>query len=161
MMDPTRSYTANLPTADLQGGERIIAQFHPDPATYWRTNAWLAASAMSLGMAILWLIGNPHVWTGAVGGLFAIAVRAFYLASDELKQRWDLTNQRLLGPGGRAADLAQIAKVRTLLGMVQIITRAGDKHLVKNQVAPAKTIAAIEAARAALISDTTAVRDTP
>ena len=35
---------------------------------------------MAAGMAILWAMGNPHVWTGAIGGLLAIAVRALYLA---------------------------------------------------------------------------------
>ncbi|MBY4893772.1 hypothetical protein KUL25_13460 [Rhodobacteraceae bacterium N5(2021)] len=121
----------------------------------------MAAIAMAIGMAILWLIGNPHVWTGAVGGLFAIAVRAFYLASDELKQHWDLTNQRLLGPGGREVELGQIAEVRTILGMVQIITQAGDKHLIKNQAAPEQAIAQIEAARGDLISGGGTDRDTP
>lgn len=160
-MDPTQSYTANTPTVDLRRGERIIAQFHPDRITYWRTNAWMAAVAMALGMGALWIAGNPHIWTGAVGGLFAIAVRAFYLASDELKQRWDLTNQRLLGPGGRAVELGQIAEVRKIMGMVQIITQAGEKHLIKNQAVPEATIARIEAAREDLISGDKADRDTP
>ncbi|WP_257893424.1 hypothetical protein [Gymnodinialimonas phycosphaerae] len=160
-MDPTQSYTANTPSAALRRGEQVTTQFHPDRATYWRTNAWMAAIAMAIGMAILWLIGNPHVWTGAVGGLFAIAVRAFYLASDELKQHWDLTNQRLLGPGGREVELGQIAEVRTILGMVQIITQAGDKHLIKNQAAPEQAIAQIEAARGDLISGGGTDRDTP
>jgi hypothetical protein len=45
------------------------------------------------GMAILWAMGNPHVWTGAIGGLAAIAVRALYLASDETRMEWHLTNR--------------------------------------------------------------------
>jgi len=59
---------AMTPTAALEDGERVILSFHPDRATYWRDHAWLAAGAMALGMAVLWAIGNPHVWTGAVGG---------------------------------------------------------------------------------------------
>lgn len=147
-MDPTQSYYSNTPTADLRSREEVITEFHPDRDTYWRTNAWLAAIAMALGMGVLWIIGNPYVWTGAIGGLFAIAVRAFYLASDELKQRWDLTNQRVLGPGGRAIELHDIAEVRTIMGMVQIITKGGDKHLIKNQKDPDATIDAIEDMRA-------------
>lgn len=160
-MDPTQSYTANTPTDHLRSREEVVAEFHPSRDTYWRTNAWMAAIAMAVGMLILWLIGNPHVWTGAVGGLFAIAVRAFYLASDELKQRWDLTNQRLLGPGGRDIELGQIAEVRTVLGMVQIITQAGEKHLIKNQADAPTTIAQIEATREALISGGGTDRDMP
>ena len=49
----------------------------------WPPSPWHAA------WAILWGIGNEHVWTGAVGGLFAIcSARAFNLSSDETKNRW-------------------------------------------------------------------------
>ncbi|HID68062.1 MAG TPA: hypothetical protein EYP31_07350 [Roseibacterium sp.] len=146
-MDPTSSYTINTPTAPLRTDERILTAFHPDRPTYWRLNAWLAVIAMAAGTAVLWAIGNPHVWTGAIGGLFAISVRAFYLASDELKQRWDLTNQRLLGPGGRDIALHDITRVRTLMSMVQIITASGEKHLIKNQADTKAVIARIEDAR--------------
>jgi len=96
------------PAVALEEGERVIESFRPDRATHWRDHAWLAAGAMALGMVVLWLMGNPHVWTGAVGGLAAIAVRAFYVASDELTARWDLTDRRLLGPQGRAVRLSEI-----------------------------------------------------
>ena len=78
---------SNTPTSPLEDGERVVESFHPDRATYWRDHAWLAAIAMVAGMGILWAMGNPHIWTGAVGGLAAIAVRAGYVASDELKMR--------------------------------------------------------------------------
>ncbi|MEJ6390354.1 hypothetical protein [Gymnodinialimonas ulvae] len=143
-MDPTSTHTDLTPTSALEPDEHVVAQFHADRATYWRTNAWLAAGAMALGMGILWIMGNPHVWTGAVGGLAAIAVRAFYLASDDLHMRWDLTNRRLLGPGGRAIALHDIAAVNVVASMVQIVTGAGDKHLIKNQTDAAATKARIE-----------------
>ena len=88
------------PTTELSPGEKLVASFHADRAAYWRDHAWIAAAAMAAGMAILWAVGNPHVWTGAVGGLAAVAVRALYLASDEVRGRWDLTDRRLLGPQG-------------------------------------------------------------
>ena len=122
-----------VPTTPLRDGERVLHQFHPDRATYYRDHTWIAAGAMALGMIALWLLGNPHVWTGAVGGLAAVAVRAFYLASDELAARWDLTDQRLLGPATRAVNLGQIAQLRTLGSAVQVITTTGDKHLLKYQ----------------------------
>ena len=101
---------------------------------------------MALGMVILWVMGNPHVWTGAVGGLAAIAIRAFYIASDELAARWDLTNRRLLGPGGRAVRLGEIAKLNRIGSAVQIVTHAGDKHLIKYQADGTTTRTRIERA---------------
>jgi hypothetical protein len=134
------------PTTALAEGERVLHSFHPDRAAYWRDHAWLAAGAMALGMAVLWAIGNPHVWTGAVGGLAAVGVRAFYVASDELKARWDLTDRRLLGPQTRAVRLAEIKTVRGLGSAVQVVTAAGDKHLIKYRADRAGTEARLRAA---------------
>ena len=135
------------PTAALRAGETHITSFQADRMTYWRDMAWQAAFAMVLGMAALWLLGNPHIWTGAVGGLAAIAVRAFYLSSDELAVRWDLTDQRLLGPGEREAELAEITQVRPFLSAVQVVTSRGDKHLIKYQDDRDATAQAIQRAR--------------
>jgi hypothetical protein len=148
MTDPhVTTRTAFVPATELEPGESVTVSFPADRATYWRENAWLAAFAMAGGMGILWGIGNEHVWTGAVGGLFAIAVRAFYLASDETKMRWDLTDRRLLGPGTRAIALENIAAVNTLFSAVQVVTVAGDKHLLKYQPDAKATKARIEAAK--------------
>ena len=145
--DPITTRTPFTPATELESGERVIAEFAADKPTYWRENAWLAAIAMAGGMGILWAIGNEHLWTGAVGGLFAIAVRALYLASDETKMRWDLTNRRLLGPGTRAIALENIAQVNSIFSAVQVVTVAGDKHLLKYQPDAKATKARIEAAR--------------
>jgi hypothetical protein len=145
MDDPISTRTAFVPATEPEPGERVVAAFPADRATYWRENAWLAAIAMAGGMGILWGIGNEHVWTGAVGGLFAIAVRAFYLASDETKMRWDLTNRRLLGPGARVIALENIKAVNTLFSAVQVVTVTGDKHLLKYQPDARATKARIEA----------------
>lgn len=134
------------PTAALAPGETVQHSFTPDRATYWRDHAWMAALAMGAGMAMLAVIGNPHVWTGAIGGLAAIAVRAFYLASDELNARWDLTDRRLLGPMARDIPLAEIARIRSLGSAVQIVTHAGDKHLMKYQADRAAVTARLGAA---------------
>ncbi len=134
------------PTTPLAPGEQVTESFPSDRATYWRDHAWMAAAAMALGMAILWAMGNPHVWTGAVGGLLAVGVRATYLASDEAHARWDLTDRRLLGPGQRAVPLSEIARVRTLGSAVQIVTRGGDKHLMKYQPDKDATATRIKAA---------------
>ncbi len=119
------------PAAALEEGEEVIASFQADRMTYIRDHAWMAALAMGGGMAILWTTGNPHVWTGAVGGLAAIVIRGWYVASDELTARWDLTDRRLLGPQTRAVRLDQIAQVRGLGSAVQVVSKGGDKHLIK------------------------------
>jgi hypothetical protein len=134
------------PTAPLRDGETVLTSFTGDRMTYWRDMAWQAVVAMLLGMGALWLLDNPHVWTGAVGGLAAIALRAFYLSSDELKVRWDLTNQRLLGPGGRDTALGDITKVRPFMSAVQVVTSKGDKHLIKYQADRDAVVAAIQGA---------------
>lgn len=133
--------------------------FRADRAAYIRTNAWLAALAMAGGMGILWAMGNPHVWTGAVGGLAAIALRAWYVRDEELALDWRLTPTHLDGParameGAPAAPawrvaLADIAQVRTMGSFVQVVTAAGDKHLLKYLADPAAVAARIDAARRA------------
>lgn len=125
-------------------GETVLTRFRPDRAAYVRAHGWMAAGAMGLGMAALWMLGNPHVWTGAVGGLAAVALRGVYLASEELSAHWDLTARRLLGPGGRSISLTHIAQIRILGSAVQIITIDGDKHLVKYQKDAGATRAEIE-----------------
>lgn len=120
--------------------------FVPDKGAYVRTNAWLAAGAMAVAMLVLWLIGNPYVWTGAPAGLAAVGVRAWYLASEELVANWQMTDTTLTGPGGRSVPLNQIAAVNIMGSFVQIVTKGGDKHLIKYQADPAATKAAIERA---------------
>jgi hypothetical protein len=134
-------------------------RFRADRGAYLRTNAWLAAGAMAAGMAILWAIGNPHVWTGAVGGLAAIAFRTWYAASEELALDWRLTPTHLEGPvrameGAPAAPvwrvaLSDIARVRTMGSFVQIVTAAGDKHLLKYLADPTAVAARIDSVRRA------------
>lgn len=134
------------PSTPLQAGEHVVESFVPDRGTYIREHAWMAVIAMAGGMVILWAVGNPHVWTGAIGGLAAIVVRGGYVASDELAVRWDLTDRRLLGPQTRAVALGQITKVRGLGSAVQVVTRDGDKHLLKYQADKAAVMARIEQA---------------
>ena len=138
---------ATTPTTPLAPGETVLAQLVPDRATYIRDHAVLAAVAMAAGMAILWALGNPHVWTGAVGGLAAIAFRGWFVASDELAVRWDLTDRRLLGPGPRAVTLTRIAAVNVLGSAVQVVTDSGDKLLLKYQADRDDTRARILAVR--------------
>ncbi|MCG7520252.1 hypothetical protein [Ruegeria sp. Ofav3-42] len=122
--------------------------FSPDKRAYIRTNTWLAAGAMAAAMVILWLIGNPYVWTGAPAGLAAVGVRAWYLASEEMAANWQMSETNLTGPGPRVVPLNQIKAVNIMGSFVQIVTKGGDKHLIKYQADPAATKAAIERAMA-------------
>ncbi|WP_271948524.1 hypothetical protein [Ruegeria faecimaris] len=122
--------------------------FPPDKGAYIRTNTWMAAAAMAGAMIILWLIGNPYVWTGAPAGLAAIGIRAWYLASEELTAAWEMTDTTLTGPGPRKVALNQIEAVKTMGSFVQIVTKGGDKHLIKYQADSAATKTAIERAMA-------------
>ncbi|MDQ2091717.1 hypothetical protein [Marimonas arenosa] len=136
------------PTQPLDDGEELLVSLVPDRAIYLRDHAWMAAIAMAAGMAILWALGNPHVWTGAIGGLAAILLRGWYMASEELGTRWDLTDRRLLGPGGRAVGLKEIKVINTLMSAVQVVTLSGGKHLIKYQPDARATKTLIERAQA-------------
>lgn len=124
----------------------------PDRAAYVRAHAWMAALAMAGGMGILWLLGSPHVWTGAIGGLAAIGVRGWYMASEEFSVGWTLTETRLDGPGWRKMALADVETVRSFGGAVQVVTAQGDKHLLKYLADPARAKSLILAARDAASS---------
>lgn len=124
-----------------------MTEFRPDRTTYLRSQAILAAAAMGGAMLVLWLMGNPHVWTGAVAGLAAIVLRGWYMASELLDEVWVLDETGLDGPYGKHTSLDEIAKLRSIAGAVQVVTRSGDKHLIKYQPDPQAVIDAINSAR--------------
>ncbi|KPA21104.1 hypothetical protein shim_25690 [Shimia sp. SK013] len=144
----TKNTARMVPSTNLADGETVTQSFTADRMTYIRASAWLAAGAMAFGMIALWAMGNPHVWTGGVGGLAAIGVRTAYMMSEEMATRWDLTTERVLGPAERDIALTSIDQLNTMGSVVQIVTHSGDKHLIKFQADPAATIAAIQSAKA-------------
>jgi hypothetical protein len=110
--------------------------FRPDRDRYIRDHLWLAAIGMVGATAVLWALGNAEFWVGAVAALLAVGVRGWYLASEELARSWELTPAALrsVSPEGqheRSVPLSQIAQVRKLGSAVQVITRGGDKMLLK------------------------------
>ncbi|GHG84585.1 hypothetical protein [Pseudodonghicola xiamenensis] len=125
-----------------------MTHFPADRTAYVRAHLWLALGAMAGATLILWLIGNPYVWTGLVAGAGAIALRGFYLASEELAAVWAIEGHDLTGPGGQRISLARIETIRTIGSFVQVITRDGHKYLIKYQADPQATMTAIERARA-------------
>ncbi|MGY6412085.1 MAG: hypothetical protein ACXIUV_13815 [Alkalilacustris sp.] len=135
------------PQPELAQGEKMLREIRPDRGRYWRDNAILALAGMAGVGVVLLVIGSPHVAIGALGAPLAIGARAAYLASESLGARWWLTSQRVLLPGARSVGLLEIETVRKLLGDVQIVTRSGDKHLLRHIAEPEKLVADIHAAR--------------
>jgi hypothetical protein len=126
--------------------ERVVARFTPDRKVYLRDQVIIAVAATLVMAVALWAIGNADVWVAFIAGPVAIAVRAAYLASEELSAVWELTDRSLNGPG-RSVPLAEIETVRTLGSAAQVITRSGDKHLMKYMADPKAVAARIEGER--------------
>lgn len=120
-----------------------VTEFNPNRSAYVTAHAWMAVVAMVAGMIILWAVGNPYVWTGAIGGLGAICLRGWYMMSEEMEVVWRISDGVLTGPAERRVPLDQIEKVKTMGSYVQVITKGGDKHLIKYQSSPSTTVAAL------------------
>ena len=131
----------------LIGGERVLAEFRADRGTYWRAHLWMAAAFGVAAGAVLVALGNPDPWVGPVAALGAVAIRAWYLASEALTDRWRLTDRRLLGPRGQEMPRRRIRAARPFFGAVQVVTDGGDKHLIRYQADPAAVAAQIPGAR--------------
>jgi len=111
--------------------ERVIARFQADQTTYIRAHVLMAVAGAIGGAAVLAILGNAHIWVALIAAPAAIAVRGIYLMPEELAHIWELTDRHLTGPGGRRIPLVEIARVRSLGSAAQVVTRAGDKHLMK------------------------------
>ncbi|MDD7972386.1 hypothetical protein [Roseinatronobacter alkalisoli] len=132
---------------DPEPGEKKLRDIRSDKTTYWRDHGVMAVLGMGVVGMVLAFIGSEHVAIGSLGAVLALAVRGVWLYSEQMKFCWTLTNMRLIGPGGRQVYLLELEKVRRLFGDIQIITRSGDKHLIKHVAGAEAIMAAIEAAR--------------
>jgi len=112
-------------------------EFRPDPGTYWRAHGIMAILGSIAAGLVLMALGNPDPWVGPFGAVLAIGLRAAYVRSEAMSEVWTLTPTHLNGPAGRSIPRAQIALVRPVLGAVQIVTSAGDKHLIRYLADPA------------------------
>ncbi len=136
------------PPPALADGETLIARFTGSRTTYIKEHVMLAAIGAVGATGILMLMDNPHAWTGAVGALLAIAVRGVYVASEQIGMTWQLTDKRLITPTGMSVRREDIEKVRTIFSAAQVVTRKGDKYMIKYQADPAATAKTIETGRA-------------
>jgi len=137
----------NTPLPTLADGETLVARFSGHPATYIKEHVMLAAIGAVGATGVLMAMGNPHAWTGAVGALLAIAIRGVYVYSEAIGQVWQLTDRRLLSPTGMTLDRSDIADVRTILSAAQVVTRSGDKYLIKYQPDPKAVAETIKTGR--------------
>jgi len=135
-------------TTPLAPGEALLQTWRGDARVYLAATVRLAA-ILALGVGVvLYAIGNGDILVGALGAVLAIGARGWFLASEALAFEWRLTDRRLLGPGGKEAALPDITRLRMLFGDVQVVTRQGDKHLIRHMARPQAVIAAIESAKA-------------
>ncbi|WP_371169451.1 hypothetical protein [Aliiroseovarius sp. 2305UL8-7] len=132
---------------DLEPGEQLLESFSGNLRTYVKEHVLLAALGSVLMSGILIFMGNPHAWTGVVGAVAAIAVRGLYVAKEQLGFTWYLTNIRVIGPGDRSIVLENIDKVNVIFTAAQIVTRTGDKYMLKYQADAKATQTAIGKAR--------------
>jgi len=120
--------------------------FRPDRATYWRAHLVMAVLLGAAAGVFLLAIGDPYPVIGPIGAALAIAARAGFVASEAMAEEWVLTDMNLSGPMKRNMALTTIKTARVLLGAVQVVTRDGNKHLIKYMADPAATAATIRAA---------------
>lgn len=121
----------------------LVARFPPARRTYIREHVMLAALGSVLVTAFLAVTGNPHLWVGPVAAVLAIALRGIYAMSEQLGMVWELTEHSLIAPDKSKLPLSTVANARAIFSAVQIITRSGEKHLIKYQPAPAEAAALI------------------
>ncbi len=113
-------------------GEKKLREIRANKGVFWRDHGVMALVGMLVAGVVLMLIGSEHVAIGAIGAVLALFVRGLWLYSEQMRFRWILSNIRLVGPAGREVYLLELETVRRLFGDIQIITKAGDKHLIKH-----------------------------
>jgi hypothetical protein len=133
-------------TIHPEEGETVLETFRADRLTYWKSHLIMAVVLGTAAGLFLMCQGNPFPVAGPIGAILAIGARAAYLASEALSDSWALTERRLLGPGGRIVPLSSLQTARPFLGAVQLVTRTGDKHLMKYLANPADAATRILAA---------------
>ncbi len=132
---------------ELEPGEKRLREIRSDRATYIRDHAAMAVLGMGMVGMVLALIGSDHVLIGSLGAVLALIVRGLWLYSEQMKFHWVLTSARLVGPGGRQTYLLELDRVRRLFDDIQLVTKGGDKHLIKHVAGAEAIVAEIEAAR--------------
>lgn len=130
-----------------ESGEKKLREIRADKGVFWRDHGVMALLGMVGAGLVLMMIGSDHVAIGSLGAVLALGVRGAWLYSEQMRHFWVLSTARLVGPGGREAYLMELETVRRLFGDIQIITKSGDKHLIKHVANAEAVVAEILAAR--------------
>ncbi len=128
-------------------GEKRLREIRADKGVFWRDHGVMALLGMVAAGLVLTVIGSDHVAIGSLGAVLALGVRGAWLYSEQMRHYWVLSTMRMVGPGGREAYLLELETVRRLFGDIQIITKSGDKHLIKHVANAEAVVAEILAAR--------------
>ena len=132
----------------LAEGEVLLETFRPDRGVYVRNTLILMAVFGVIAGGVLVAMGDANPWTGPLAAILGIGARAWYLASEALSAEWRLTDRRLLGPAGQVIARADLADARKVFGEVAVITRSGEKFLIKHPSDPEAVIARLTGAKA-------------
>ena len=132
----------------LAEDEMLLETFRPDRGVYLRNTLILMAVFGVIAGGVLVAMGDANPWTGPLAAILGIGARAWYLASEALSAEWRLTDRRLLGPAGQVIARADLAEARKVFGEVAVVTRAGEKFLIKYPVNPEAVIARLNGAKA-------------
>lgn len=131
---------------------RETHSWRPDRAVYIRDHLFMGCLGAIGATALLYYMGDADYWVGVPASLLAIGVRGWYVASEELGMEWALDSAAVSGSNGKRIPLGQIERVRSIGSAVQIVTKGGDKHLLKYMADTAAVKTAI--ARAAGVAAT-------
>ncbi|MBD3786784.1 MAG: hypothetical protein IE922_07400 [Sphingomonadales bacterium] len=133
----------------LDEGEVVQAEFLADRRRYWYDHAVLGGiGAVLVAVVLIWMGKTDQIGIAIAAVALGMLARAAYFRSEAFARRWRLTQKRLIGPQGRAVMLLEIKAVRRLMGDVQIVTKMGDKHLIKHLADAEAVVQTLEAARA-------------
>jgi len=148
--DPVLNYRpgkdSELP---LEPGEKVTAVFLPDARRYWYDHLVLGGlGAVAVSAVLIWMGKLDQIAVAVIAILIGMVLRGLYFRSEAFARRWQLTDRRLIGPQGKQAMLLEIETVRSLMGDVQILTKSGDKHLIRHLAESAPVVVAIESAKA-------------
>lgn len=133
----------------LEPGEVVEAEFRADRRRYWYDHAVLGGiGAVLVAVVLIWMGKTDQIGIAIAAIALGMMARGAYFRSEAFARRWQLTQKRLIGPQGRAVMLLEITAVRRLMGDVQILTKMGDKHLIKHLADAEAVVRTIEAARA-------------
>lgn len=147
--DPVLNYRPGPESeAPLDPGEVVQAVFLADPRRYWYDHAVLGGiGAVLVSVVLVWMGKTDQIGIAIAAISLGMLARAAWFRSEAFARRWQLTQKRLIGPQGRAVMLLELQTVRRLMGDVQLVTKTGDKHLIKHLADAEAVVGAIEAAR--------------